>query len=172
MLAGALVTARRDEAWERIEHDRAHRGAVLGPFEAWLLLRGMRTLYLRAVHSAASAQYLAEWLVAQPAVLDVFYPGLLSHSGHDIAARQMSDGFGMLLSFRLAAGEAAARRVAGGLRLFKNATSLGGVESLVEHRAPVEGPDTPVPDDLLRLSIGIEAVDDLRADLEHALAGL
>lgn len=172
VLAGALVTAQRDEAWERIEHDRAHRGAVLGPFEAWLLLRGMRTLYLRAVHSAASAQVLAEWLVAQPTVSDVLYPGLLSHPGHDIAARQMSDGFGMLLSFRLAAGEAQARRVAGGLRLFKNATSLGGVESLVEHRAPVEGPGTPLPDDLLRLSIGIEAVDDLRADLEQALAGL
>ena len=142
---------------------------MLGPFEAWLLLRGMRTLFLRVPHSAASALRIAEWLATQPTVSDVFYPGLPSHPGHAVAARQMSGGFGLLLSFRLRGGAAAARRVAGGLRLFKNATSLGGVESLVEHRAPMEGPGTRVPDDLLRLSVGIEAVEDLLADLEGAL---
>ncbi len=170
VLAGVLITARHDTRWDRIIHDRAHRGAVLGPFEAWLLLRGMRTLYLRVPHSATSAQRIAEWLATHPAVPAVFYPGLRSHPGHAVAARQMSDGFGMLLSFRLRGGEGAARLVAGGLRLFRNATSLGGVESLVEHRAPVEGPGTHVPSDLLRLSIGIEAVEDLLADLEQALA--
>ena len=170
VLAGALITARLDARWDRIIHDRAHRGAVLGPFEAWLLLRGMRTLFLRVPHSATSAQRIAEWLATHPAVPAVFYPGLRSHPGHAVAARQMSDGFGMLLSFRLRGGEVAARRVAAGLRLFRNATSLGGVESLVEHRAPVEGPGTRVPNDLLRLSIGIEAVEDLLADLEQALA--
>ena len=170
VLAGALITARRDTQWHRIIHDRASRGAVLGPFEAWLLLRGMRTLFLRVPHSATSAQRIAEWLAVHPAVPEVFYPGLPSHPGHAVAARQMSGGFGMLLSFRPRGGAVAARRVAAELRLFKNATSLGGVESLVEHRAPVEGPGTRVPDDLLRLSIGIEAVEDLLADLERALA--
>ena len=171
VLAGALVTARRDDLWDRIVQDRGYRGAVLGPFEAWLLLRGMRTLFLRVPRSAASAQLIAERLASHPAVVEVFYPGLTSHPDHAVAARQMSGGFGMLLSFRVAGGAAEARRVAGVLRLFKNATSLGGVESLVEHRAPVEGPGTPVPDDLLRLSIGIEAVDDLLADLHQALGG-
>ena len=166
VLAGALVTARRDDFWDRIVHDRGCRGAVLGPFEAWLLLRGMRTLFLRVPRSAASAQLIAERLASHPAVVEVFYPGLTSHPDHAVAARQMSGGFGMLLSFRVAGGAAEARRVAGVLRLFKNATSLGGVESLVEHRAPVEGPGTPVPDDLLRLSIGIEAVAEGVTDQE------
>ena len=170
VLAGALITAGRDELWERVTHDRGYRGAVLGPFEAWLLLRGMRTLFLRVPHSARCAQRIAEWLAQQPAVSEVFYPGLPSHPGHAVAVRQMSGGFGMLLSFRLRGGPEVAKRVAGGLRLFKNATSLGGVESLVEHRAPVEGPGTRVPDDLLRLSVGIEAVEDLLADLEQALS--
>ena len=170
VLAGALITAQRDEPWERVTHDRGYRGAVLGPFEAWLLLRGMRTLFLRVSHSAASAQRIAEWLTTHPAVSEVFYPGLPTHPGHALAARQMSGGFGMLVSFRLRGGAAAAKTAAGGLWLFKNATSLGGVESLVEHRAPVEGPGTRVPDDLLRLSIGIEAVEDLLVDLEQALA--
>ena len=169
VLAGALITAQRDELWDRVTHDRGCRGAVLGPFEAWLLLRGMRTLFLRVSHSAMSAQRIAEWLTPHPAVSEVFYPGLPSHPGHAVAARQMSGGFGMLLSFRLRRGAAVARKVAGRLRLFKNATSLGGVESLVEHRAPVEGPGTRVPDDLLRLSVGIEEVEDLLADLEQAL---
>jgi cystathionine gamma-synthase len=169
VLAGALITAQRDEPWERVIHDRGYRGAVLGPFEAWLLLRGMRTLFLRVSHSAMSAQRIAEWLTTHSAVSEVFYPGLPTHPGHAIAARQMSGGFGMLLSFRLRGGAVAATQVAGRLRLFKNATSLGGVESLVEHRAPVEGPGTRVPDDLLRLSVGIEVVEDLQADLEQAL---
>ena len=169
VLAGALITAQRDELWNRVTRDRGYRGAVLGPFEAWLLLRGMRTLFLRVPHSATSAQRIAGWLTTRPAVSEVYYPGLSSHPGHAVAVRQMSGGFGMLLSFRLAGGEAAARRVAAGLRLFKNATSLGGVESLVEHRAPVEGPGTRVPDDLLRISVGVEAVEDLLADLEQAL---
>ena len=170
VLAGAVVTARRDAWWERIAHDRGYRGAVLGPFEAWLLLRGMRTLFLRVPRSAESALRVAERLATHSAVAEVHYPGLPSHPGHAVAARQMSGGFGMLLSFRPRGGATGAKRVAGSLRLFRNATSLGGVESLVEHRAPVEGPGTRVPDDLLRLSIGIESVEDLLADLDRALA--
>ena len=169
VLAGVLVTARRDDGGERIAHDRGYRGAVLGPFECWLLLRGMRTLFLRVSRSAESALQIAKWLDSQSAVAEVFYPGLVTHPGHEIAARQMVGGFGMMVSFRPHGGAAGARQVAGRLRLFKNATSLGGVESLVEHRAPVEGPGTPVPDDLLRLSVGIEAVEDLIADLVSAL---
>ena len=170
VLAGALVTARDDALWEKCRHERAYRGAVLGPFESWLLLRGMRTLYVRVRWSAQSAQRIAEALASHPALSQVLYPGLPTHQGHDIAARQMDGGFGMVVSFRLRGGAPAARQLAGTLELFRNATSLGGVESLVEHRAPVEGPGTPVPDDLIRLSIGIEDPDDLIADLERALA--
>ena len=148
------------------------RIAALGPFETWLLLRGMRTIFLRVPAAARNAQRVAEALVGHPAVSDVMYPGLPDHPGHAVAARQMSGGFGMLVSFRLVGGEAAARRVVGALEVFKNATSLGGVESLAEHRAPVEGPGTNVPADLVRLSLGIEDPDDLVADLERALATL
>ena len=171
VLAGALVTAQEDGLWERCRHERACRGAVLGPFESWLLLRGMRTLYLRVYRSAQSAERIAEVLDTKPAVSQVLYPGLPTHPGHEIAVRQMDGGFGMVVSFRLRGGASAARRLAGTLKLFRNATSLGGVESLVEHRAPVEGPGSPVPDDLIRLSIGIEDPNDLIADLEQALVG-
>ena len=171
VLAGALVTKHQDEFWEHCQRERAFRGAVLGPFESWLLLRGMRTLDLRVRRSSKSAQRVAEMLDLHAAVSEVLYPGLTKHPGHLIAARQMDGGFGMLVSFRLHGGAVEARRVAGALHLFRNATSLGGVESLVEHRAPVEGLGTTVPDDLLRLSIGIEDPDDIVADLECALSG-
>ena len=170
VLAGALVTATEDDWWTRIAHDRAHRGAVLGPFEAWLLLRGMRTLFLRVAAAARNAQAVAEALERHSHVAEVMYPGLPNHPGHAIAVRQMVGGFGMMVSFRPQGGPDAARRVVGALELFRNATSLGGVESLVEHRAPVEGPGTPVPDDLIRLSLGIEDAQDLVADLDQALA--
>ena len=169
VLAGALVTARDDDFWGRIRHERANRGAVLGPFEAWLLLRGMRTLFLRVAKSAENALQVAEVLARHPGVDAVLYPGLPDHPGHDLARRQMQGGFGPIVSFRVGSPERA-RQVAGALRLFRNATSLGGVESLVEHRAPVEGPGTPVPADLLRLSVGIEDAGDLVADLQQALA--
>ncbi len=170
VLAGALVTAQRDALWDKIAHDRAYRGAVLGPFEAWLLLRGMRTLFLRVPAAARSAQVVAEFLARHPDVLEVLYPGLPGHPGHAIACRQMSGGFGMMVSFRPTGGKDAARRVVAALRIFRNATSLGGVESLAEHRAPVEGPGSSVPEDLIRLSTGIEDVRDLVEDLEQALS--
>ena len=172
VLAGALVTAGEDPLWERVTHERAYRGAVLGPFETWLLLRGMRTLYLRVPAAAQNAMRVAEALASHPVVDEVMYPGLPDHPGHEIAARQMSGGFGMVVSFRVAGGSEAACRAVAAMELFKNATSLGGVESLVEHRAPVEGPGTSVPDDLIRLSVGIEDPDDLVADLQQALAVL
>ena len=168
VLAGALVTADDDEVWGRIKHDRAYRGAVLGPFEAWLLLRGMRTLYLRVATASENAQRVAEMLAENRHVTAVMYPGLDTDPGHAVAANQMHGGFGPMVSFRVG-GEAEARRVVAALGLFRNATSLGGVESLVEHRAPVEGPGTPVPSDLIRLSLGIEDGADLVEDLELAL---
>ena len=142
---------------------------MLGPFESWLLLRGMRTVCLRVEASARNAQRVAEAFDGHPAVSTVLYPGLPRHPGHEIACRQMDGGFGAVVSLRLKGGAPAARQVVRGLRLFHNATSLGGVESLVEHRGPVEGPGSPVPDDLIRLSIGIEDAGDLIADLERAL---
>lgn len=169
VLAGALVTARDDEMWDRIKRERQLRGAILGSFEAWLLLRGMRTLFLRVPASAQSAQHVAEVLQRHSMVAQSLYPGLPDHPGHTVARRQMQNGFGALVSFRVRGGEAAAKRVVANLQIFKNATSLGGIESLVEHRAAVEGPDSKVPRDLLRLSIGIEDADDLADDLVQAL---
>jgi cystathionine gamma-synthase len=169
VIAGALVGARDDAFWQRVVSIRASQGAILGPFEAYLLMRGLRTLHLRAEAQARSAQMLAERLAAHPQVARVLYPGLPQHPGYDIAARQMADGFGSMLSIQASGGERAAIATAGRVRLWKRATSLGGVESLIEHRASIEGPGTPCPPDLLRLSTGIEDVDDLYRDLDEAL---
>jgi cystathionine gamma-synthase len=169
VLAGAVLTARRDPFWERIRSWRRNTGAVPGPFEAWLLQRGMRTLFLRVHRASETALAIASHLHDHPALTAVLYPGLPSHPGHQIAARQMSGGFGGMLSIRLAGGAGHATAVLRAVRVFKRATSLGGVESLIEHRAVTEGPSSPVPGDLLRLSIGIEAAGDLIADLETAL---
>jgi cystathionine gamma-synthase len=169
VLAGAVLTARRDPFWERIRSWRRNAGAVPGPFEAWLLQRGMRTLFLRVRRASDTALAIANHLQGHPALQAVLYPGLPSHPGHQVAARQMRDGFGGMLSIRLAGGAEQAMAVLPAVRVFKRATSLGGVESLIEHRRSTEGPSSPVPDDLLRLSIGIEFPEDLVADLEAAL---
>ena len=172
VLAGAVLTASPDPLWERIRSWRRNAGAVLGPFEAWLLQRGMRTLFLRVHRASDNALAIATHFSGHPALIDVLYPGLTSHPGHEIAARQMRGGFGGMLSIRMAGGADDARAVLAGVEVFKRATSLGGVESLMEHRAITEGPSSPVPDDLLRLSVGIEAPGDLIADLEAAFHGL
>ena len=169
VLCGALVAGKADEYWQRIADLRGQAGAVPGPFEAWLLLRGMRTLYVRVRQSSASAMAIAERFAGDARVAVLLYPGLSGHPGHDVAARQMTDGFGSMLSIRVAGGRSAALRVAARVKLWTRATSLGGVESLVEHRASVEGPHSKVPDDLLRLSVGIEQTGDLIADLDQAL---
>jgi cystathionine gamma-synthase len=170
VIGGALVTAKADAFWQRIARLRHDMGAVMGPFEAWLLLRGMRTLYLRVPQSSRGALALAERFRGHPELLAVLYPGLPDDPGHAIARKQMQGGFGGMVSLRVRGGEAAAIAAAARVRVFKRATSLGGVESLIEHRASMEGPGSPVPPDLLRLSIGIEDVGDLIADLEQALA--
>jgi cystathionine gamma-synthase len=169
VVAGALVTAQKDDFWQRIETLRHDGGAILGSFEAWLLLRGMRTLPLRVERACRTAAMLAQRLTAHRSVAAVLYPGLPEHPGHAVAARQMQGGFGGMLSIRVAGGEQAAIATAARVRIWKRATSLGGVESLIEHRASVEGPGTPAPPDLLRLSVGIEDPDDLLEDLDRAL---
>lgn len=168
-LAGSLSFARQDAAFERASRLRGELGSVLGPFEAALLLRGMRTLFVRVERQSASAQRIAERFAGDARLADVLYPGLEGHTGHATACKQMANGFGGMLSLRLAGGENHAIQTAARLKVFKRATSLGGVESLVEHRASIEGPGTPCPTDLLRFSIGLEAVDDLIADIDQAL---
>ena len=134
-----------------------------------MLVRGMRTLYLRVRAASASALRLAQHFDGHPLVSEVLYPGLASAQGHAVAARQMQGGFGGMLSIRAAGGESAAIATAARVALWKRATSLGGTESLIEHRASVEGAGSPVPTDLLRLSVGIEDCQDLIDDLEQAL---
>ncbi len=169
VVAGALCAREDDAFWQRIARNRKMLGAVLGPFEAYLLMRGMRTLDLRVRTASATALDLAQRLANHPNVAEVLYPGLPSHPQHALAAKQMTGGFGHMLSIRARGGEASAVATAAGVTLWKRATSLGGVESLIEHRASIEGPGTPCPPDLLRLSAGIEDPDDLYADLDEAL---
>ena len=170
LTAGTVTTRTDNEHWQRVRAVRAQIGGTLGSFESWLLVRGLRTLYLRVRAASVAALRIAEHFDGHPLVAEVLYPGLPSSQGHEVAKRQMTDGFGGMLSIRTAGGEAAAIAVAANTTLWKRATSLGGVESLIEHRASVEGAGSPVPLDLLRLSAGIENVDDLIADLEQALA--
>ena len=170
VVAGALVCREADDYWAQVCNVRAHGGAILGAHSAWLLQRGMRTLFLRVRQASQSALLIARALEGHAALSAVLYPGLESHPGHAVAARQMDGGFGGMLSLRVKGGAAAALRVAGRCQVFIRATSLGGVESLIEHRYSIEGPDSPVPEDLLRLSIGVENAEDLLADLLQALS--
>ena len=170
VMAGAVVTREMDDFWERICEHRELTGPILGSFEAFLLTRGMRTLFLRVPAAARSALAIAKHFDGHAALSHVLYPGLPGHPDHAVAQRQMADGFGGMLSIRLKGGAETARRVAAACALFKPATSLGGVESLIEHRGTVEGPESLTPKDLLRLSVGIEDTGDLIADLEAALS--
>jgi len=169
IIAGALVGARDDEYWQKLRAIRAQLGTILGQTEAWLLLRGMRTLFPRVAWACRSAETLAESLSSHPMVAEVLYPGLPSFAGHAAAKKQMKGGFGGMLSVRVKGGERAAIASAARVELWKRATSLGGVESLIEHRASIEGPGTPCPPDLLRLSVGVETSSDLFDDLDQAL---
>ena len=168
VLGGVLSTSKDSDIWQLIKDDRAETGAVMGPFEAWLLVRGLRTLPLRIERMCQNAKTIAEYLSDHPQITDVYYPGLASHAGHKVAKSQMSGGYGYVLSALVKGTEADALRVAGRLELFLRATSIGGVESLVEHRHTIE-PHTGIPETLLRLSIGIEDAGDLIDDLAQAL---
>ena len=170
VVAGALVFPRQDAYFERAARMRAALGGILGPFEAALLLRGMRTLHVRVRHQCGAAMSIARHFAHHPRIEAVLYPGLQSHPGHEVARRQMEGGFGGMLSVRVKGGQTAAIAAAAKVEVWKRATSLGGVESLIEHRASIEGPGSPCPADLLRLSVGLESVEDLIADLEQAIA--
>ena len=166
---GIVVSARQDGLFEEISRIQQQGGAVPSPFDCWLVLRGIRTLPYRMRAHSENAAKVATFLNGHPKVLEVYYPGLKGHPGHDVAHRQM-DLFGGMLSFRVQGGREAAFRVAAGTSLFVRATSLGSCESLIEHRASIEGPESGTPDDLLRVSVGLENADDLMSDLEQALA--
>jgi len=172
VLAGALITRELNDRWENIKQVRKYTGAIIGPFQAWLLLRGMRTLALRFERASENAMKIAKHFEHHAAVEQVLYPGLENHVNHSIAAKQMTNGFGGMLSMLILADEQKTQKIATRLKCFISATSLGGVESLVEHRASVEGPHSIVPRNLLRFSIGIESASDLIADLEQALEKL
>jgi cystathionine gamma-synthase len=169
VLAGVVVTRALDAAWDELKLARRHEGACLGAMEAWLLLRGLRTLFARVERQSATAAHLAARLAALPGVT-VLYPGLASHPQHAVAAKQMRGGFGGMLSICTGGGAARALAAVRKVKVWVTATSLGGVESLIEHRASVEGPTSPTPADLLRLSVGLEHEDDLFDDLASALA--
>lgn len=170
VIAGALATAKEDDFWARVCEVRLQAGSTPGSFEAWLLQRSMRTLFIRVQKACESAMTISRHFEGHPNLVAVIYPGLEAHPGHETAKRQMSGGFGGMLSLRVKGGAEGALNVTKRCKVFTRATSLGGVESLIEHRYSIEGADSPIPQDLLRVSVGIEAVDDLIADLEQALA--
>jgi cystathionine gamma-synthase len=170
VVAGAVVTAKEDEIWGCIRELRTDNGAILGSLEAFLLQRGMRTLFLRVRKSCESALVLARHFEGHSSIGAVIYPGLPSHPGHEIARRQMDGGFGGMLCIQVKGDEEDALNVVKRCNVFTRATSFGGVESLIEHRYSIEGEGSPVPREWIRLSIGIECVDDLIADLEQALS--
>ncbi|TYC66023.1 aminotransferase class V-fold PLP-dependent enzyme [Stappia sp. BW2] len=171
-LLGGVVTTNDagSEAWAFLTEERKLAGAVLGSFETWLLLRGMRTLGLRVERMNQTAQAFAEHFEKHPKVEAVLYPGVESHPHHELAKSQMTGGFGSLMSILVKGDKTEALKVTGALALFQRATSLGGTESLVEHRYTIEGEGSGIPENLLRLSIGIEHCHDLIADMEQALA--
>jgi cystathionine gamma-synthase len=167
-LGGALVCATADELWERIRLVQSSVGAVASPLDCWIVHRGIASLPVRLRQHTHNAARVAEFLAGHPGVEATHYPGLPAHPGHAVAARQMALFSGMV-SFQPRGGTDQALAVARRLRLFTYATSLGGVESLVEHRKSVEGPESPTPDNLLRLSVGLEDAADLVEDLRQAL---
>ncbi len=168
-VAGGIVVAKKEnEFFQRVRAIQYSGGAVPSPFDCWLILRGMRTLPWRMRAHSENGMKVAEFLAQRRKIESVHYPGLRSHPGHEIARRQMSM-FGGMLSFQVKDGRDAAMSVAAKTKIFTRATSLGGVESLIEHRASIEGPGTTSPENLLRLSIGLENADDLIEDLDQAL---
>jgi len=167
VLGGAVIARVNSDKAERMRQIQSAAGAVPSPFDCWLLMRGIQTLPYRMRGHCENARQLAMWLSQRPEVSVVHYPGLEGNAGHAIARKQMAD-FGGMLSIQIRQGREASLQLLEHLKVFQRATSLGGVESLIEHRATTEGPDTTTPDDLLRISVGLEHPDDLIADLEQA----
>jgi cystathionine gamma-synthase len=172
VLAGVLITAQKNERWAEIVSLRTKLGCPLAPFEAWLLMRGLRTLFIRYAQSSNTALAIARHFCNHAKLERVLYPGLATHATYGIARKQMTNGYGGMMSFLLKTDFAGAQKFCTLLKVIIPATSLGGVESLAEHRKTVEGPSSILPDNLVRLSIGIENVNDLIGDIEQALAQL
>ena len=168
VVGGVLITRNENDLFERARKAQKYGGAVPSPFDCWLTLRGVDTLPLRVKAHSENAMRVAQFLAGHAKVESVHYPGLASHAGHKTAARQMS-AFGGMLSFQVRGGRDEAMGVVARVELFIRATSLGGAHSLIEHRASVEGPQSRTPQNLIRLSVGLEHADDLIADLEQAL---
>jgi cystathionine gamma-synthase len=171
VIGGALITKNENYLFERARKSQMFGGAVPSPFDCWLTLRGISTLPWRVRGHCENAMRVAEFLFNHPNVERVLYPGLPGHPGHEIAARQMQGGFGGMLSVQVRGGRETAMAVAAKVRIFTRATSLGGPHSLIEHRASVEGKQSKTPQNLLRMSIGLENAGDLIADLDQALNG-
>lgn len=169
VLGGSLTTAQVNPFWEKIRNIQQTGGAVPSPFDCFLLLRSIKTLSYRMKGHCENALKLAQYLENHPQVEAVYYPGLPSHAQHEVAKKQMKD-FGGMLSILVKGGAERARQVVNAVQIFAQATSLGGVESLIEHRASIEGPDTKTPQNLIRISVGLEHIDDLIADLAQALS--
>jgi cystathionine gamma-synthase len=169
VLGGAVIAQTETDFFQKIRHIQQAGGAVPSPFDCWLTLRGVQTLSCRVKAQSETAAAIAQFLQQHPAIAAVHYPGLTTHPGHAIAAQQMR-GFGGMLSIQINGGRDRAFAVTANVKLFTRATSLGGVESLIEHRASIEGAGSTTPDNLLRLSVGLEHVEDLIADLKQALA--
>jgi cystathionine gamma-synthase len=169
VLGGALITKEKNDFWIRIRANQELSGAVPSPMDCYLTVRGIKTFPYRMRAHAENAEKIAIFLEQHPTVEQVFYPGLKSHPQHEIAKKQMT-GWGGMLSFLVKGGAMEALSVANNMKIFTQATSLGGVESLLEHRASIEGPGTKTPQNLLRVSVGIENAVDLMADLEYALS--
>jgi cystathionine gamma-synthase len=168
VLSGAVVSKENDEFFQRVRNVQIQGGAVAAPFDCWLVLRGIRTLPYRVRGHCHNARIVAEFLVRHPRVQAVHFPGLQTHSGHAVAAKQMKD-FGGMMSFQVHGGRVEALAAAARLRIITRATSLGGPDTLIEHRASIEPPDKGTPENLLRLSVGLEHPDDLIEDLAQAL---
>jgi cystathionine gamma-synthase len=170
VLGGAIIVREENDWSERLKRVQILMGATQSPLDCYLLARGLKTLPLRMREHSASALALAQKLEKHIAIEKVHYPGLASHPQHALAKRQMPHGFSGMISIQIKGDEANARKVASSLKLFQQATSLGGVESLAEHRKSIEGPDSKTPGNLVRLSIGLEHVDDLWEDLDQVLS--
>ncbi|MHB1179614.1 MAG: trans-sulfuration enzyme family protein, partial [Daejeonella sp.] len=171
VLGGAIITANKNDLWEKIRNIQVLAGAVPAPFDCYMTVRSIKTLPYRMRGHAQNAALIAKFLENNSYVEKVFYPGLESHTGHEAAKKQMSS-FGGMLSFLVKGGASEAIKIVNAVRVFTQATSLGGVESLVEHRASIEGPDTKTPGNLIRVSVGLENIEDLIADLEQAFKSI
>ncbi len=169
VLGGCLVLKKKGKLAATLKSIQTLTGGVPSPFECWLVTRGIKTLHVRVMQQTKNAMKLAKFLEKHPKIEKVNYPGLKSHPHYKVAKKQMTEGFGAMLSVQVKGDDQNAMKITGRLALFTTATSLGGVESLVEHRKSIEGPNSPTPDNLLRISVGLEHIDDLIADWEQAL---